>query len=471
MDVIPLTACEIVDLLKSGDVSPRDLLGALENRIEAVDGQVCALPTRCFERAYDHAARLESAAPGSRGVLQGIPVPIKDLAEVAGVRTTYGSPIFKDFVPDRSAHIVERIEDAGGIVYAKSNTPEFGAGGQTFNKVFPTTRNPWNLALTTAGSSGGAAAALASGTAWLAHGSDMGGSLRNPASFCGVVGLRPSPGRVPCGPGADPFANLATEGPMARNVDDVALFLDAMSGVDAREPLSLPPPARPFRDQAADRRPPPRVAFSADLGITPVDPEIADLTRRAVYRFGEAGSEVSERHPDFSGTHEAFQVLRAQDFAVGLGDALRDNRDLLKPEVVWNIELGQQLSAGQIAEATRIRGALSDRVTAFMADVDVLTTPATILPPFPCDVRYPEECAGGSFQTYIDWLAIAYAITLTGLPAISIPCGYTAAGLPVGLQLVGRPRGEGALLSAAGVLQDILALPGTPIDPRSAKTS
>jgi len=467
MSLINSTACEVVDRLASGDLKTTDLLGELETRIATVEDTVKALPTLCFERAYAKAEAMADVAPSDRGVLKGLPVPIKDLSEVDGVRTTFGSPIYRDYVPDFSAHVVERIEGSGGVVYAKSNTPEFGAGAQTFNEVFPTTRNPWNTAMSAAGSSGGAAAALASGTAWLAHGSDMGGSLRNPASFCGVVGLRPSPGRVPCGPGGDPFANLATEGPMARNVDDVALFLDAMCGVDAHEPLTLETPARSFRAAAADRKAPTRVAYSADLGISPVEPEVAEITRVAAARFAEAGAVVQEEHPDFSGTHEAFQTLRAHDFAIGLSDALRDHRDLLKPEVIWNIECGQKLTAEQIAEGIRIRGALTNRVLAFMTEVDVLATPATIMPAFPADWRYPESCAGTPFETYIDWLAIVSAITLTGLPAISIPCGFTKSGLPVGLQLVGRPRGEAALLSAAAVMQDILALPLQPIDPKT----
>lgn len=468
MDPIRQSARAVVDSLTTGEIGPRELLAILEKRIAEVEDKVHALPTLCFERAYERAGQLESMTPENRGVLGGLPVPIKDLSEVAGVRTTYGSPIFAGFVPETSAHIVERIERSGGVVYAKSNTPEFGAGGQTFNEVFPTTLNPWDLTKSVAGSSGGAAAALASGTAWLAHGSDMGGSLRNPASFCGVVGLRPSPGRVPSGPGVDPFANLATEGPMARDVDDVALLLDAMTGLEPREPLSLPEPAGSFRAHASERRAPARVAFSADLGITPVDPEVAAIARRAARRFEDAGADVAERHPDFSGAHEAFQVLRAHDFAVGLSEALRDHRDLLKPEVVWNIEFGQGLDAGRLANAVRLRGALSARVAAFMSEIDILATPATIMPAFPADWRYPESCDGEAFETYIDWLAIAYAITLTGLPAISIPCGFTAAGLPVGLQLVGRPRGEADLLSAAGVLQDILDLPPLPVDPKHA---
>ncbi|MEQ8666561.1 MAG: amidase family protein [Rhodospirillales bacterium] len=466
MELINRSACDVVDGLRSGELTPDDLLDALEARIAAVDDKVHALPTLCFDRARAAAARRKGTPATEGDLLCGLPVPVKDLSEVSGVRTTFGSPIFKDFVPDFSAHIVERIEASGGIVYAKSNTPEFGAGAQTFNEVFPATRNPWNLGMSAAGSSGGAAAALASGLAWLAHGSDMGGSLRNPASFCGVVGLRPSPGRVPCGSGSDSFANLAVEGPMARDVDDVALCLDAMCGLEPREPLSLEAPPDSFRAAAAERRPPKRVAYSADLGITPVDPEVAAITGRAVRAFETAGAEVIDAHPDMSEAHDVFQVLRAHDFAVGLGDAYRHQRGLLKPEVVWNIEQGLNLSADDIATAIKRRGELVTRAMTFMGDVDILATPATIVPAFPVEWRYLEECAGTRFDTYIDWLAIVYAITLTGLPAISIPCGFTKAGLPVGLQLVGRPRGEAALLSAAGVIQDLLGLPCTPIDPK-----
>jgi amidase len=466
MDWISLPARTVVDALRAGQVSPTDLLDALERRILAVDGAVGAFPTLCFDRARAAAERMAATPPDQRGPLAGLPVPIKDLDDVAGVRTTYGSPIYADHVPKASGNITERVEAAGGIVYGKSNTPEFGAGGHTFNAVFPPTRNPWNTALSAAGSSGGAAAALKSGTAWLAQGSDMGGSLRNPASFCGVVGLRPSPGRVPCGPSADPFDTLSVCGPMARDVDDCALFLDALTGLDAREPLSIERPATSFAAACAARSAPGRVAFGAGLGITPVDPEIADLCRTSAGRFRDAGAVVEETHPSFDGAHDAFQILRAHAFAVGLEADYRTAADLMKPDVVWNIEKGLALSSEAVRRARRVRGQLTDRVLAFMTEVDVLATPATIVPPFPVEWTAPMACAGQSFETYVDWLAIAYAVTLTGLPAISIPCGFTASGLPVGLQLVGKPRGEAALLSAAACLQDILGLPCDPIDPR-----
>lgn len=466
MDLIQSTARDVVAALKAGKVSPLDLLDMLEERIAVVDGDIHALPTLCFERAR-HSARILSDKPvEERGLLAGLPIPIKDLEEVAGVLTTHGSPIFRDNIPEASDHIVQRIEESGGVVYAKSNTPEFGAGGNTFNEVFKATRNPWDLRMSAAGSSGGAAASLASGTSWLAQGSDMGGSLRNPASFCGVVGLRPSPGRVPGGPSADPYGSLSVNGPMARDIDDVALFLDAMCGADAREPMMLEAPDTSFQAATRQRRKPERVAFSADLGITPVDPEVAEICEKAARTFEELGVPVEQAHPDLSEAHETFRILRAHDFAVGMEDLLADHRDLLKPEVIWNIEQGLALGTADIRRAQKMRGAMVERAYRFFETYDLLIAPATIVPAFPVEQRYLESCAGQTFETYIDWLAIAYAVTLVSLPALSMPCDFTRSGMPIGLQLVGKPRGEAALLSAAGVLQDALGLDCRPIDPR-----
>ena len=466
-ELISMTATELVGLLRAGEVSSPELLDALERRIAAVDGAVGALPTLSFERARKEADRLSTLAVEERGLLCGLPVPIKDLTKVAGVRTTEGSPIFAERVPERSDILVERLEAEGALVYAKSNTPEFGAGANTFNEVFAPTRNPWDTRLSAAGSSGGAAAALASGTAWLAQGSDMGGSLRNPASFCGVVGLRPSPGRVATGPSETPFQVLSAKGPMARNVRDCALFLDAMTGQHPSDPLSHMKPETSFLADL-DRAPEPgRVAFSRDLGLTPVAREVADLCESAARLLEGAGVVVAEAHPDLREAHEVFQVLRALDFATGLGPLLAEHRALMKPEVIWNIERGLALTAEEIVEAERKRGALYHRAAAFFETYDLLLTPATIVPAFPLELRYLADCEGQAFETYIDWLAIAYAITLTGCPAISIPCGFTENGhLPVGLQIVGPPRGEASLLGGALLMERLLDLgPITPIDP------
>lgn len=469
-DLIKATACSIVDKLNAGEVTPLDLLDALEARIKAVDGDVNALPTLCFDRARSHAAELMKKPLGERGLLAGLPVPIKDLTEVAGVRTTQGSPIFKDVVPEHSNVLVERLEENGALIYAKSNTPEFGAGANTFNEVFGPTLNPWDLSKSAAGSSGGAAAALASGTAWLAHGSDMGGSLRNPASFCGVVGLRPSIGRVAQTPAVAIARTLGVQGPMARNVEDLALMLDAMSGEHPRDPLSLPRLPHSFRTAVRSGERPRRVAYSPDLGITPVDPEVVAITRKAAERFAEAGVIVEEAHPDLREAHECFHVLRAYDFALSKARLLRDKRDLLKPEVIWNIEEGLKLKVEDIERAEAQRVAMTARAYKFFQTYDLLLAPATIVSPFPIGNRYVAECNGVKFDNYVQWLGIVYAITLICAPALSLPCGFTKAGLPVGLQMIGPPRGEAPLLAGARMLEDILGIStSTPIDPRGVK--
>ncbi|WP_315776433.1 MULTISPECIES: amidase [unclassified Bradyrhizobium] len=464
------SACAVVDKLKSGKVTPLDCLDALEARIAAVDGKVNALPTLCFDRARDHAKALMQKPAAERGVLAGLPVPIKDLTDVAGVLTTQGSPIFKDRIPERSDLMVEHLEANGGVIYAKSNTPEFGAGANTFNEVFGATRNPWDTSRSAAGSSGGAAVALATGMAWLAHGSDMGGSLRNPASFCGIVGLRPSFGRVAHTPAVAIDRNLGVQGPMARNVEDLALLLDAMSGEHAADPISLPSPATSFLAAARSGKRPVRVAYSPDLGITPVDPEVAAVTRKAAQRFAELGVIVEEAHPDFSEAHECFHVLRALDFAMSKAELLRTKRDLLKPEVIWNIEEGLKLTVAQIARAEAQRVAITARAVKFFETYDLLLAPATIVPPFPVENRYVAECAGHKFDNYVQWLGIVYAITLACCPALSLPCGFTASGLPVGLQMVAAPHADAKLLAGAKALEDVLGVAGsTPIDPRAPK--
>jgi amidase len=462
-------AREVVGLLRRREVSSVELLDLALARIAAVDPAVNAVPTVCPERARAQATAIAAQPTGDgRGWLAGLPVVVKDLNDVAGVRTTYGSPIFEHHVPERSGYEVERLEARGAVILGKSNTPEFGAGANTFNEVFGATRNPWDTRLTCGGSSGGAAVALATGMAWLANGSDLGGSLRTPAAFCGILGLRPSPGRVPHGPAASPFQTLAVEGPMAREVRDVALLLDAQAGLDPRDPLSFARPATSFAE-AADRPVPlRRVAFSADLGgITPVDPEIAAICRAAALRFGELGAAVEEACPDLSRATEVFTTLRAASFVAGKAPLLASHRVRLKPEVIWNIERGMRLTADEIGVAERERGEMQRRMAAFLADHDLLCCPAAIVPPFPVERRYLEELDGHRFPSYIDWVAITYAITLTGCPALSLPCGFTAAGLPVGLQIVGPPRGEAMLLTAAAMLEDVLGLGGSvPLDPR-----
>ncbi|WP_246207909.1 amidase [Bradyrhizobium rifense] len=468
-ELIRDTACRIVEKLTAGEITPIDLLDVLEKRIAEVDSKVNALPILCFDRARDHACALMHQPVSQRGCLAGLPVAIKDLVDVAGLRNTQGSRIFRDNTPISSDILVDRLERSGGVIYARSNTSEFGAGANTVNELFGATLNPWNASRSAAGSSGGAAAALAAGMAWLAHGSDMGGSLRNPASFCGVVGLRPSLGRVARTPKFKIDRNLGIQGPMARTVEDVALMLDAMSGEHPGDPLSLPSPSESFLATTRSGKRPKRVAFSSNLGITPVDPQVAAVAERAARRFAETGVIVDEAHPDLREAHECFQILRAFDFAVSKASLLRSHRDLLKPEVIWNIEEGLKLSMEQIERAEAQRVAMAARVLKFFEEYDLLLSPATIVEPFPVRDRYVSECNGERFDNYIEWVAIAFAITLVCCPALSLPCGFTDSGLPVGLQMVAAPRADGALLAGAKELEDILGLRGsTPIDPRPA---
>ncbi|MCC7272128.1 MAG: amidase [Alphaproteobacteria bacterium] len=466
-----MTAVEAVRRLKAREVSPAELIDAALARIAAVEPQVNALPTLCPERARASAVALPrrgDADPAAPGWLAGLPVAIKDLLNVAGVRSTQGSPIFADHVPSRSDIVVETLERRGASVLAKSNTPEFGAGANTFNPVFGKTRNPWNTSLTCSGSSGGSAVALATGEIWLASGSDLGGSLRTPASFCSVVGLRPSPGRVARGPNLNMQDDLAIEGPMARNVADVALMLDAMSGPHPEDPLSVPPPARPFQDAVARPRRPVRIAYSPDLGFLPVHPEVAAVAERAARRFEAMGIPVDLAAPDLRDAQEIFQTLRALFFVTDKAELLRTHRAQLKPDVVWNIEKGMQLDCDTIGRAIRARSALLGRIGRFFQVYDLLLTPTVIVPPFDVDIISVRKVGDVAFDNYIDWVTMTYAISLTRCAALSLPAGFLADGRPVGLQMVGRPYGEADLLSGAALLEEALGLQDrVPIDPRT----
>ena len=465
-DLIKMTATAIVELLKGGQISPLDCLDALEKRVEEVDGAVNALPTRCFDRARIHAKVLMTRPVPERGVLAGLPLPIKDLADVAGVRCTKGSPIFKDHVPEVSDIVVTHLEANGGVIYAMSNTPEFGAGAHTFNEIFGATLNPWNTSRSASGSSGGAAVALATGMAWVAHGSDLGGSLRNPASFCGVVGMRPSPGRVAASVFSKIDSTLGVDGPMARNVEDLALLFDAMVGEEAADPISLPSDGTSYLAAARSGWKPKRVAISRDLGLPPVDSEIAAIVLKAARQLEAHGIIVEEAHPDLSEARDCAQTLRALSYA-NMKPLLDEHRDLMKPEVIWNIEKGLTLTGTDIARAEAQRGVMFARMRKFFETYDLLLCPTTIVAPFPVEQRYVTQCDGVKFETYVDWLTIVSAITLTCSPAISIPCGFTTENLPVGLQIVAPGRAEAKLLAGARFIEQVLGLGAiTPIDPR-----
>jgi amidase len=473
-ELYKLSAADLVARLKSGDVTPTQAVEAAFARIEMVERDVRALPTLCRERALAAAKAIEAdtetsaARKSDPAWLAGLPIAVKDLNDVAGVRTTYGSPIYADHVPEKSEHMVERLEANGAIIIGKSNTPEFGAGGNTFNQIFPSTVTPWNTKLSASGSSGGSAAAVAAGEVWLATGSDYGGSLRTPAAFCGVVGLRPSPGRVANSPNPFPFDTVAVEGPMGRDVRDTALMLDAMVGSDACDPLSLPAPDRSFASYAVPDNRPRRVAYSRDLGVSPLHKDISDACDRAVETLSAAGWEVTEDIPDFTGVMETAHSIRAAYFAAGKAELLETHRDQLKPDIIWNIEKGLTESGAALAAAERHRGVLFGQMAAFFKTHDLLLAPTTCMPPFPVEWRCPEELNGYAFKDYMDWLQLTSMLSITSSPIISLPVGLTPENLPVGLQFCGRPHGEHEVISAAFQAEQLLGMAGqVPLDPRT----
>lgn len=466
-ELIKKSATEVVELLKRKEVSPQELIAISEQRINDVDPQINAMPTLCIDNAMKKAEQLvPPSSEDQRGYLWGLPVSVKDLQETAGVRTTFGSPIYKNYVPTQNELSVELLESNGAIVVGKSNTPEFGAGASTFNEVFGITRNPWNTSKSVAGSSGGACASVASGEVWLATGSDLGGSLRTPASFNSVVGLRPGPGRVPRSEEFQPFNTLFVNGPIGRNCEDVALFLDAMSGLHSLDPLTYPVPENPYVDSIQNPVAPTRIGYSSDLGITIVDPEVDHICRNAVQKFQDLGTNIDEASPDFSGAIESFGVLRAFSFASSLASELTRNRALLKPDIVWNIEKGLNLTATDIGKAETTRANIFHSVAKFFESYDLIACPCAIVPPYDAELRYAESVGDVQFENYYEWIAITFSLTLTGCPVLAIPAGFTNNRLPVGLQLVAPPRKEDTLFSAGHLLEQLTGIPKMlPIDP------
>jgi amidase len=471
-DLIRLTATEAVARLRKREISPLELIDAAEARIAEVEPAVNALPTLCFDRAREHARRLmaerDPPAAEEPGWLGGLPVSIKDLNDVAGVRTTYGSPIFRDHVPTRSHPLVERIERKGGIVVAKSNTPEFGAGGSTFNEVFGRTRNPWNLALTCGGSTGGGAVSLATGEVWLAQGTDHGGSLRRPGTYCSVVGIRPSPGRVTRGAVNNLYSPLSVQGPMARNIPDLALFLDTMAGYCPLDPLTFDAPAESFVAALRRAAPPKRIAYSPDYGgKVKVERETRAICAAAVRRFEDLGCIVEEYAPDLGAVDDAFMVLRAQHFVVDRELQLRDHRDLLKSDIIWNTEKGLSQSASLIAWADRERAAFYRRVAEMFERYDVFVTPSAGTPAFDVNRTHPETIDGVKLANYMGGSTLNAAMTMASCAAVAVPAGFDRFGRPVGLQIAAPPRQEARALAAAGFLERMTGLDRLlPIDPR-----
>ena len=449
-DLCFLSASALVDLIRRRRASVAEVMQSHLSQIDRVNSRVNAIVTLHPERALAAAREADSrlARGEAPGPLFGLPVAHKDLVSTRGVRTTFGSPIYRDHVPEVDAVIVERLAAAGAISVGKTNTPEFGTGSQTFNPVFGATLNPWDTRLTCGGSSGGAAVALACGMVPIADGSDLGGSLRNPASFCNVVGFRPSTGRVPKWPTVSGWFGMSVEGPMARSVADAALMLSAIAGPDARAPLSLPEPGARFgqsldRDFASTR-----IGWVQSPDI-PVDVRVRTVIDARIPTFAGLGSKVEGVQPDFSDADFVFKTLRAWRYALAYGPLLAEHRHQMKQTVIWNIESGLKLTGEDLGQAELRRTRLCERIRVLMREFEFLVLPSAQVPPFPVDQEYVTEINGAPMSTYLDWMRTCYFVTVLGLPAISVPAGFTDDGLPVGLQIVGRHLDDFGVLQLA----------------------
>ncbi|MFI5894163.1 amidase [Actinoplanes sp. NPDC051513] len=436
-DLWQRTATDLAGLIRRREVSAVEVVQAHLDRIAAVNPQINAIVTLDPEGAL---AAARSSLPA--GPLHGLPIAFKDTHETQGMRTTFGSPLFADHVPDYDTLCVARITRAGAIRLGKTNVPEFGAGSHTFNPVFGVTRNPHDLSRSAGGSSGGAAAALASGMLPIADGGDMGGSLRNPASFCGVVGFRPTPGRVPSWPTDSPWDTLTTAGPMARNVPDVALLLSAMAGPDPRSPIALDTPGPAFLTDLSRDLAGLRLAWSPTLGGLPVDPAVLDVLTPAVTLFESLGCTVDLADPDLAEAELIFRTLRAHQFNLAFGPAFDAHPAAFKPSLAANIRAGRALTAEDLGRASQAWSRLWRAGIAFFDRYDALLAPVSQVPPFPADWEYPHEVAGVPQESYLDWMRSAYHVTVMGAPALSVPAGLTPTGLPIGLQIITRPRSD-----------------------------
>ena len=463
-DICQLSAIEMARRIRAKDLSARETVSAHLKQIKRVNPSVNAIVTLIAEQAFDQAARADEhlARGAPLGLLHGLPIAHKDLQPTRGVRTTFGSPIYKDFIPAADSLLVERVREAGAILLGKTNTPEFGAGSQTFNEVFGTTLNPYDVSKTCGGSSGGAAVALACRMLPIADGSDLGASLRNPANFCNVVGFRPSPGRVPTWPSPLGWWNLSVEGPMARTVADVAFFLSALAGPDSRAPISIEEPGSRFAAPLGRDFRGVRVAWWKDLGGLPFEPSVREIVNAQRSVLESLGCVVEEAEPDFSGADETFKTLRFWRSCLASLALPAESLPLVKDTIRWEVECGKKLTAADVGMAEMKRTELYHRVRRFMERYEFFVLPVNQVPPFDVTQHYPGEIARVKMQTYIDWMKSCYYISLVGNPAISVPCGFTSEGLPVGIQIVGRHHDDWGVLQMAHAFEQARNLPDCP---------
>jgi amidase len=454
-DVCFLSTVEMGRLIRQKKLSAREALAAHLKQIDRVNPKVNAIVTQVREQAAAAALKADEMQAGNRtlGPLHGLPAAHKDLVETKGIRTTFGSPLYRDYIPTANDLIVDRLQRAGAITIGKTNTPEFGAGSQTFNTVFGATHNPYDLTKTCGGSSGGAAVALACGLVPVADGSDTGGSLRNPAAFCNVVGFRPSVGRVPNPKAAWGWSTLSTSGCLGRSVADLALVLSAIAGPDPHSPLSINEPGSLFARPLDRGFKGVRVAWFKDLGGAPFDPRVRAVIDAHRKTFESLGCIVEQAEPDFALAETSFRILRAWNSANTYGQRLREHPDAFKDTLKSEIEEGQRLSSADIARAETANTQLWRRFQAFLETYEYFILPTTQLPPFDIDTPWPRQIAGVKIESYIDWMKSCWYISATGNPAASVPAGFTPEGLPVGLQIVGRNKEDFSVLQMANAFE------------------
>jgi amidase len=448
MDLCYTPARQLARLIRARKLSATEVMRAFIAQVERANPDVNAIVTFLPEQALRQAQALDRKK-GAKPPLAGLPIAYKDLVATKGIRTTLGSLVYKDNVPKEDALLVERLKAAGAITLGKTNTPEFGAGSNTFNRVFGATRNPYDPTKTAGGSSGGAAAAVACGMLPFADGSDLAASLRNPGNYCNVVGFRPTPGRVPSYPAANAWDTQPVIGPIARTVEDAAFLLSAMAGPDPRAPVSISEPGSIFAKSLKRDFRKVRVAWTRDFGGLPVEPTVTQVLEQQRKVLKSLGCVVEDACPDFTGATEAFETLRAVSFSLRYAPLLKTHRALLKDTVIWNIEQGLALDGARIGRAEGLRTELYQRMRTFLEKYEFLLAPVNQLPPFPVEMEYPTEIAGVTLGNYLDWMKSCYYVTITSHPAISVPAGFTPEGLPVGLQIVGRYRDDFGVLQLA----------------------
>ena len=456
-EIVNFTATKMRQLISDKQISSVELMEAHLNQINDVNPHVNAIVTLDVDLAMNQAKKSDKLLSENHqvGILQGLPTAHKDLVPTKGMRTTFGSPLYKDYVPDFSSLIVERMQSAGAITIGKTNTPEFGAGSQTYNEVFGETLNPYDLTKTCGGSSGGAAVSLASRMLPIADGSDTGGSLRNPANYCNVVGFRTSPGRVPVFPSNAGWSPTSVQGPMARNIEDCALLLAAISGPDNRVPISITEPGDTFLKSLTRSFKGTKIAWSSDLGGLPVDSRTINVIESQKNVFSSIGCEIVDDCPDFSEADESFRIWRGWGRELNQGELLKNHRESLKETMVWDIEQGVNLTGPQVGLAEKKRMSLFQKMNSFMNKYEFFICPVSQVPPFDVKQRWITEINGVQMNDFLEWMKSCYFITATAHPSISVPCGFTKDGLPVGIQIVGRYRDEFGILQFAKAFEDM----------------